>query len=258
MAAVLKTRVAELRERTLPILAAMEANGSPTVRQIAEALVRPIAEMGANYVSFLIVVSDHPKYARLGSSEFEEPSLDLLHAFGKALPELPAEVRPAYRFAVAEILANQALGNRRKRLLVWLQHLHPGGEVDYVEALIDFIAGGLAAPTDDDGLLVLHGAGVPTRRRRSERSVPPSAPSARPALCVGSVDATLGVRCPAGQEALGDAPLSGDNRLAGQRHRVGVVGGEPGDDFAGDFRRVAEVVSVSAGVPRSLALRGAR
>jgi AcrR family transcriptional regulator len=158
VAAVLKTRVAELRERTLPILAAMEANGSPTVRQIAEALVRPIAEMGANYASFLIAVSDHPKYARLGSSEFEEPSLDLLHAFGKALPELPAEVA-AYRFAVAQILANQALGNRRKRLLVWLQHLHPGGEVDYVEALIDFIAGGLAAPTVDDGHLASHGAG---------------------------------------------------------------------------------------------------
>src|SRR5262245_52910227 len=52
--AVLTTRVDELRVRTERIFAAIEASGPPTVRQIAEALVRPIAEMGADYASFII------------------------------------------------------------------------------------------------------------------------------------------------------------------------------------------------------------
>ena len=62
------------------------------------------------------------------------------------MPQLPAEVA-ASRFATAQVLMVQALGNLRQRIDYWRRHLNSDGEVNYVEALIDFIAGGLVAPT---------------------------------------------------------------------------------------------------------------
>jgi AcrR family transcriptional regulator len=148
VAAILEMRVHELRNRIDQMLTTISASGPPSVRQIAEALVRPTAEMGTDYASFLNAVSDHPQYARLGGQHYEEPSIALLKALQEALPQLPPEVA-AYRFATAQILVNQALGKRRQRLVLWLQQLHPGGEVEYVESLIEFLTGALAASIDE-------------------------------------------------------------------------------------------------------------
>ncbi|HUP72829.1 MAG TPA: TetR/AcrR family transcriptional regulator [Acidimicrobiales bacterium] len=145
--AILKLRAAELRERTQPIVSALE-EGSPSVRQIVEALVRPMVDMGKNYAAFSVAVTSHPKYQRFGAQEFEKESLVLLEHFKRTAPQLPAEVA-ASRFATAQVLMVQALGNLRQRIEYWRRHLHSDGEVDYVEALIDFIAGGLVAPTSD-------------------------------------------------------------------------------------------------------------
>jgi AcrR family transcriptional regulator len=145
--AILKLRAAELRERTKPIVSALE-QASPSVRQIVEALVRPMVQMGRNYAAFSVAVTNHPKYQRFGAQEFEKESLVLLEHFMRTAPQLPAEVA-ASRFAMAQVLMIQALGNLRKRIEYWRRQLHSDGEVDYVEALIDFIAGGLVAPTSD-------------------------------------------------------------------------------------------------------------
>lgn len=145
--AILKLRAEELRERTQPIVSALE-EASPSVRQIVEALVRPMVDMGKNYAAFSVAVTNNPRYQKFGAQEFEKESLALLEHFKRTAPQLPAEVA-ASRLATAQVLMVQALGNLRQRIEYWRRHLHSGGEVDYVEALIDFIAGGLVAPTSD-------------------------------------------------------------------------------------------------------------
>ena len=147
VAAILKLRAAELRERTQPIVSAMEET-SPSVRQVVEALVRPMLDMGKHYPAFIAAVTNHPRYQKFGAQEFEKESLVLLELFKRTAPQLPAEVA-ACRFATAQVLMVQALGNLRQRIEYWRRHLHADGEVDYVETLIDFIAGGLVAPTSD-------------------------------------------------------------------------------------------------------------
>ena len=104
--------------------------------------------MGKNYAAFSAAVTNHPKYQRFGAQEFEKDSLVLLEHFMRAAPQLPAEVAVC-RFATAQVLMVQALGNLRQRIEYWRRQLHSGGEVEYVEALIDFLAGGLVAPIGD-------------------------------------------------------------------------------------------------------------
>lgn len=149
VAAILKVRAAELRELSVPIGSAM-AETPPSVRQIVEALVRPMVAMGKNYAAFIAAVTNHPQYQRLGGKEFENESRLLLEQFKRAAPQLSAEMA-ASRLATAQVLTMQALGNLRQRIAYWRRHLDPGAEIDDVEALIDFIAGGLIAPTSECG-----------------------------------------------------------------------------------------------------------
>jgi len=145
--AILKLRAAELRQRTQPIVSSLD-EASLSVRQIVEALVRPMIDMGKNYAAFSAAVTNHPKYQRYGAQEFEKDSLVLLEHFMRTAPQLPAEVA-VFRFATAQVLMVQALGNLRQRIDYWRRHLHSEPEVDYVEGLIDFLAGGLVAPIGD-------------------------------------------------------------------------------------------------------------
>ena len=147
VAAILKLRAAELRELSAPIAFAMSET-PPTVRQIVEMLVRPMVAMGKNYAAFIAAVTNHPQYQRLGGKEFENESRVLLEQFKRAAPQLSAEMA-ASRLAMAQVLTMQALGNLRQRIAYWRRHLDPGSEIDDVEALIDFIAGALLAPTSE-------------------------------------------------------------------------------------------------------------
>ncbi len=151
VAAIIERRAAEVGARRAGMLDVIEAQHPPTIRQIAEALVLPIAGIwaespgGRNYTAFMAAVVDHPECAKLVTAVFDEHSVRLLQAFKEASPTLDPEVA-AFRYALARSLLTQAFGRQRTRIERWVDHHYPGDGGDYVTRVVDFVAGALGAP----------------------------------------------------------------------------------------------------------------
>jgi AcrR family transcriptional regulator len=136
--AILERRMAPVMARRAARLDALEAAASaPSPRALAEAIVVPLAELlaetgaaGRRYVLFLerLAHTSAPELARFVERRFGAGTKRLEALLVRALPELPKPVARA-RLAMAADLMIRGLG-------------HGAG----VAPLVDFIAGGLAAP----------------------------------------------------------------------------------------------------------------
>ncbi len=151
--AVLARRVEPLTRRRFELLDAAEREGTPDLRAVVRAFVRPPLEMvqrergGHAFARFMLGVFQEPK------AEMREMLFEQLHetlerftdALSAALPELPrAEIFWRFHFMVGVMVHTIALGS--------LVHRYSGGLCDPldVEAVTDrivgFVAGGLESP----------------------------------------------------------------------------------------------------------------
>jgi AcrR family transcriptional regulator len=149
--AVLEQRAEQLGARRAELLAEIDATKKPTLRDVVAALVVPTAELAADrrrggyfYVGFLAAVLDHPEYVRLVAATFDPITNRYLEALERVTPHLPPDVR-AFRFAFAKDFVNRALG-RPAAVHRWIDQHAPGADEPLTERLIDFLAGGFAAP----------------------------------------------------------------------------------------------------------------
>jgi AcrR family transcriptional regulator len=140
--AILERRMAPVMARRAARLQALEARpGGPSARAIAEALVVPLAELvaetgaaGRRYVLFLerLAHTSAPELARFVERRFGAGTKRLEALLVRAFPDLPKRAARA-RLAMAADLMIRGLA-------------HGAG----VGALVDFIAGGLAAPHTEE------------------------------------------------------------------------------------------------------------
>src|SRR5262245_16503793 len=140
--AVLERRMAQVMARRAARVEALEAaRGAPSPRAIAEAVVLPLAELlaetgaaGRRYVLFLERLSGTaaPELTRFVERRFGTGSRRLEALLMRARPELPKLVARLRLALAAEIMIRG------------LAHGAP------VSALVDFIAGGLAAPHTEE------------------------------------------------------------------------------------------------------------
>ncbi|HEX7096897.1 MAG TPA: helix-turn-helix domain-containing protein [Acidimicrobiales bacterium] len=175
--AILRMRADEVRARRRKLLEAI-GHPDPSAREIAEAMVRATYDMGEAYMRFIVAACDNPVYLRLATEEFRDASIELLESAKSALAHLPADVA-VLRFGAAQVLTNQLLGRWRNWLEPWARELHPSNGTDYIEFLIDFIAGALSSPheermTGSGGADAVDPAGTErTRPRRAKAALRP-------------------------------------------------------------------------------------
>lgn len=140
--AILERRMAPVMARRAARLEALEAAPNPpSPRALAEAVVVPLAELlaetgaeGRRYVLFLerLAHTSAPELARFTLRRFGAGTKRLEALLVRALPDVPKPVTRA-RLAMAADLMIRGLA-------------HGAG----VAALVDFIAGGLAAPHSEE------------------------------------------------------------------------------------------------------------
>jgi AcrR family transcriptional regulator len=140
--AILERRMAPVMARRAARLDALEGEAkAPAARALAEAVVVPLAELvaetgaaGRRYVLFLerLAHTSAPELARFVERRFGSGTKRLEALLARAFPDLPKPVARA-RLAMAADLMIRGLA-------------HGAG----VAALVDFIAGGLAAPHTEE------------------------------------------------------------------------------------------------------------
>jgi AcrR family transcriptional regulator len=140
--AILERRMAPVMARRAVRLDALEAApGAPSPRALAEAIVVPLAELlaetgaaGRRYVLFLerLAHTSAPELARFALRRFGAGTKRLEALLVRALPDVPKRVART-RLALAADLMIRGLA-------------HGAG----VAVLVDFIAGGLAAPHTEE------------------------------------------------------------------------------------------------------------
>jgi len=143
----------ERRERVAELTARVE---TPAIREIAEALVMPLAEMvleegaaGQRYVRFLArLYADRSELLwKVTSGYFMEALAPFANLIARVRPELPSEVINLRLTAAVHTMV-QTLADIGSAPRPWQQEL-PEEARDpqlLIESLLDFIAGGLAAP----------------------------------------------------------------------------------------------------------------
>lgn len=155
-----------LERHMMPLMAqrramydSLQAQPQVTLRAVVEILVIPLARKiieegsaGARYVQFLarLHTDRNPKIARIFEQSFGGNSSALVEMLQRILPEIPMRVlwlrlivcSHAMLQSLAEISARSQLpippGNPPREQVLW----------DQVEILIEFLCGGLAAPTN--------------------------------------------------------------------------------------------------------------
>ena len=148
---VLERRAHQLGERRAELLAAIDAEPEPTLRDVVAALVIPVAELaedgedgGQHYVGFVAAVLNHPEYVQLVSETFDPITNRYLAVLERVTPHLPPDVR-AFRFAFAKDFVNRALSHPAA-VHQWIERHAPGADEPLTDRIIDFLTGAFAAP----------------------------------------------------------------------------------------------------------------
>jgi AcrR family transcriptional regulator len=152
--ALVERRVAEVDGSRAVLLDALEAADTVDARGVAEAWLRPLAEMAlsptgtrARYVAFLAVLqAGGPELRSIGSAAFAPQYARFAVLLERALPGVPAPVR-AMRFAMAADATIRALADLDRTTAPWRHAALPIQPHDLVDHLIDAIAGTLAGFT---------------------------------------------------------------------------------------------------------------
>lgn len=150
VAAVLRRRMDALGARRLAILEALPAD-APSVRAVVEALVVPLAELGADpagpgraYVRVLAMLQGGGAESRALLGTAFAPQFEPFDAaLARALPDLPATVRH-FRLALVGTLVVQTLADPEAAAATL--GLDPTDHDIVVAALVDTVTGALAAP----------------------------------------------------------------------------------------------------------------
>lgn len=152
IAAIVEERAAETANYRARWLADLSTAEHIDVHDIAEAMVRPTAEIwmkarwGKHHPAFLQAAIDHPRYSQLVTDALDEHSQQYLKFLATAVPQASPE-ELAFRYTTARQLINQAFGPQRRRVGQWVEHLCPGADPSdetYIERLIDLVSGALA------------------------------------------------------------------------------------------------------------------
>lgn len=157
--ALLERHMMPLMAQRRAMYASLQAQPQVTLRAVVEILVIPLARKiieegsaGARYVQFLarLHTDRNPKIAEIFEQSFGENSSALVAMLQRILPEIPMRVlwlrlifcSHAMLQSLAEISARPQLpippGNPPREQVLW----------GHVEILIEFLCGGLAAPTN--------------------------------------------------------------------------------------------------------------
>lgn len=150
VAAILDGRAADIGRRRDRVLDQLEARSSPTVRDVAQAIVTPTAELfadsageGEHYSGFVAAVAGHAELAGLIGASFDRYSRRLLVAYERAVPGLSEEVR-LVRFGLAGVMVIQLYGQVGRDLRRWLARQVPDHGLDFTETVTDSVASILA------------------------------------------------------------------------------------------------------------------
>ncbi|WP_436771797.1 TetR/AcrR family transcriptional regulator [Yinghuangia sp. YIM S09857] len=150
IAAILHRRLESLGVRREQLLAELEADEQPALRDVVVALLLPTVELsrdrrggGHHYLGFLVAVGEHPTSMHLITDEVDPLTARYLSVLQRALPELPHGVI-LFRFGIAKDLMNRVL--RQGAVREWLRRHASDDEKVLFDQLVDFLVGALSAP----------------------------------------------------------------------------------------------------------------
>jgi hypothetical protein len=141
-----------MHRRRVDLIESARDRGDPTVRDVAEVLVRPIAEMvsegGADYVRVLGELMTRPDAVPGLRAAFAVQEADWDGLYADARPDLPPAVR-AFRIGQGIALAVRVLGEA-DGYASWLSERGSGVDADGVAGLVMAAVTGLldGPPTD--------------------------------------------------------------------------------------------------------------
>ena len=147
-AAALQQFLDETAARRAPLLAALRDMPRPTPRDVAECLVVPAAERlrssakGRSQNAFVATLVHHAEFADAVQTSLEPDIEVYVAALRRALPGVPPQVLLA-RLLFSIGVAQHELSQPRSAVPRWHERYGSDGATDPVEALIDYITGGL-------------------------------------------------------------------------------------------------------------------
>jgi AcrR family transcriptional regulator len=154
VAAIVRRRSDALRKMRAEVLD-LAGDGDNEVRTIAEALVRPAAELvasgegGRSYVAFLAAIGSHPSFAPILTDLFDPFTDRFTTMLARALPTVPEDVL-VLRVAIAKDLVLRVIGQPDGNVGRWLHEVTPTvSHEDVVESVIDLLVGALGAPVTE-------------------------------------------------------------------------------------------------------------
>jgi len=146
--AIIEDWAAELAARRARWLDRLEAGDGFELRDVAAALVYPIAELAADrrrgghdYVAFLAAVLSDPAYMALVIDAYTDQTHRELAALERVTPHL-TDTERMIRFSLAKDLINRTLGNANGPVHRWLDRYAPGA--DLPAQLVEFVTGAFA------------------------------------------------------------------------------------------------------------------
>jgi AcrR family transcriptional regulator len=161
VAAIFHRRAETLGQRRSELLTEIEGRDDIDLWDLAEAMVRPTAELAADvdggryYVAFLTALGGNPDLIHVVIDAYEADTQRIQKVLVQVTPDLPQDVR-MLRYAIVRDLINRVLGQPDGQLKQWLSQQNPGAYADIEGRLIDVVVGIFDAP-----------ATKPRRRRRA-------------------------------------------------------------------------------------------
>jgi AcrR family transcriptional regulator len=155
--ALVERRVAEMHEARLPWLDKAEERAEVTTRDVAEAWVRPLAQLALDpdrrtYLAFLVVLnSGGPDLRSLSAEVFRPQYVRFATLLARALPDVDEPVR-WFRFSMAADATIRSLADLDRAASPWGEaSVDPNALVEHLVDAVDGLLSGVprsATPTD--------------------------------------------------------------------------------------------------------------
>lgn len=148
--AILEWRATRLGALRGAWLDRIESSPDPTLREVLEALVVPVAEMasdaegGRHHIGFLAAVLANPELMPSVIDAFGPYTERLMAALTRVTPQLSQPVREL-RFALAKDLVNRAIGQPDGAIHTWVELRSPGADDQLAQRLVEFLVGAFSA-----------------------------------------------------------------------------------------------------------------
>ena len=130
VAAIFHRRAETLGQRRSELLTEIEGRDDIDLWDLAEAMVRPTAELAADvdggryYVAFLTALGGNPDLIHVVIDAYEADTQRIQKVFSPVTPDLPQDVR-MLRYAIVQDLINRVLGQPDGQLKQWLSPAEP-------------------------------------------------------------------------------------------------------------------------------------